>query len=126
VRRATHALLVVSLPLRLYHSTRQRYILKTSQELIYVHFQRFSLELHTWTLNGAIKCVVSILSSKMCCLSEHVVCASVFSTLLWKSLGSRQLEGHQRSITENVLERTKSASVPVVEAALQNLFVVSY
>ena len=30
------------------------------------------LEIHPWTLNGAIKCVVSIFSSKMCCLLEHV------------------------------------------------------
>jgi hypothetical protein len=57
------ALLVVS-PLGLHHSTRQRYTSKTSQELVYFHFQLFSLELHTQTLIGAIKCVVSIFSSK--------------------------------------------------------------
>jgi hypothetical protein len=105
-------------PRRLHdRSTRQRYTLKTSQKLVYVHFQRFSLELHSWTLNGAIKCIVCIFASKICCLSEHVVCASVFSTLLWKTLASQQLMGHQRSITENVLKKTKSR----VEAALQNL-----
>lgn len=47
-------------PLRLYHSTRQRYALKTSRELVYVQFQRFSLELHTWTLNGAISSASSV------------------------------------------------------------------
>jgi hypothetical protein len=110
------ALLVVS-PLRLYHRTRQRYTLKTSRELVYVHFRRFSLELHTWMLNCAIKCVVCIFSSKMYCLSEHVVCASVFSTLLWKSLGSQKFVEHHCSITKNVLKKSNR----VVEAALLNL-----
>ncbi len=52
-----------------------------------------------------IKRVVCIFSSKMCCLSDHMVCASVFSRLLWKSLGSQQFVGHRRSITKNVLEK---------------------
>ena len=113
------ALLVVS-TLRLHHSTRQLYASKTSYELVYVLFQRFSLELHTWTLNNAIKCVLCILSSTIGCLSEHMVCASVFYTLLWKSLGSQKFVERRRSITENVLRKTKS----LVEAArlpLQNL-----
>lgn len=103
----------------LHHSTRQRYALKTSQDLVYVFFQRFSLELHTWALNGVIKYVVRIFSSIMCCLSEHEFCASAFSKLLWKILGFQQFVGHRRSITENVLGR-KTKSLPVVEAALQN------
>jgi hypothetical protein len=98
-------LLVVS-PLLLHQSTRQRYILKTKQELVYVHSQRFSLELHTWTLNGAIiKCVSALyLSSETRGLLEHVVCASVFSMLLWKSLGSQQTPAFhygERSRQEN-------------------------
>lgn len=106
--------------LRLHHSTRQLYALKTSYELVYVLFQRFSLELHTWTLNDAIKCVLCILSSTICCLSEHMVCASAFSKLLWKRLGYQKFVERRRSITENVLEKTKG----LVEAArmpLQNL-----
>ena len=113
------ALLLVS-RLRLHHSTRQLYASKTSYELVYVLFQRFSLELHTWTLNDAIKCVLCILSSTICCLSEHMVCASVFSKLLWKRLGYQKFVECRRSITENVLEKTKG----LVEAArmpLQNL-----
>jgi hypothetical protein len=117
------ALLVVS-PLRLHHSTRRRYTSKTSQGLVYVHFQLFSLELHPWTLNGAIKCVVCIFSSKMCCLSDgacglrlRLLCA------LMEKSGPQQFVGHQRSITEIVLEKAKS----LVEAALQNFkFVVPW
>lgn len=65
------ALLVV-LPLRLYHSTRQRYILKTSQELVYVHVQRFLLELHTRRLNGAISSTLSVSFSVKCVVYQNM------------------------------------------------------
>jgi hypothetical protein len=93
---------VVSL-LRLHYSTRQRYTLKTSRLRPFPALFTGATYLDTERCHQA-RC----LSSKMCCLSEHVVCASVSSTLLWKSLGSRQFLGRQRSITENVLEQTKS------------------
>ena len=111
-------LLVVS-PLRLHQGTRQRYKIKTEQELIYVHFQLFSLELHPRTSNGAIKCVVSIFSSKMCCLLEQVVCASFF--LPYALMEKSGPPANRGTPAFHYGRSSREIQKSLVEAALQHL-----
>jgi hypothetical protein len=109
--------LFVVLPLRQHHHSRQRLSLKTSQGLIYVLFPAPFPRAAYLDAVLSPKSVVGVLSSKTCCLSEQVVCASVLSTLLWNGLCSQRFVGRHPSITKEVLEETQLEIL--VEAALQ-------